>query len=178
MIRILSFHQFHKMMQKHSSRRVSPKRCSNNLQHISRKTQFIEITFLPRCSPIYLLHICRTRFQQSTSGGLILMMFNPSLPTFSTDVLSIERYTCKTFREYHVQNYQSATHKNCLLHFDYLNETLQNNQDELLTLSLIFLIKISVSICLFKLITITSQQGSVESCSDVVILMYAFDQFN
>ena len=160
MIQILSFHQFHKLMQKQSSRGVPLKRCPENIQQIYKKTQFIEIVFLHGCSPVNLLHICKTFPQQSISGGLLLMFFNPSLLTFleicllqsSKHLKPSENIMCKIISVQPI----SIVHENCPVYFKYLNETLQNNQDELLTFSVIFLIKILVSIFLFKLMTIKS----------------------
>ena len=63
----------------------------------------------------------------------------------------------------------SIFHKNFLVHFQYLNETLQNNKDELLTFSFIFLIKISGSICLFKLTAILHNSVHLR-----VVLMLSF----
>ena len=66
--------------QKQSSRSVFKKRCSENKQQIYRRTPIpkfdfnkvaIEITFWHGYSPINLLHIFRTHFAKSTSGGLL-----------------------------------------------------------------------------------------------------------
>ena len=64
-------------LQKQPPRGVLKKRCSENMQHIYRRTlmpkcdlqsNFIEITLRHGCSPAYLLHIFRTPFTKNTSG--------------------------------------------------------------------------------------------------------------
>ena len=69
-------------LQKQPSRNVLKKRCTENTQQIYRRTpmpkrgfskvacNFIEITLRHRCSPVNLLHICRTSFSKNTSGRL------------------------------------------------------------------------------------------------------------
>ena len=61
------------------SRGVLRKRCSENMQHIYRRTtmpkcdcNFIEIALRRGCSPVDLLHIFRTRFYKNTYGGMLL----------------------------------------------------------------------------------------------------------
>ena len=41
------------------------------------KSNFIEIALWHGCSPVNLLHICRTHFLKSTSGRLLLILENP-----------------------------------------------------------------------------------------------------
>ena len=70
-----------RLFQKQPSRVVLSKRCSENMQQIYKKTPMpkcnfkkvaIEITFWHGCSPVNLLHIFRTHFPKSASGGLFL----------------------------------------------------------------------------------------------------------
>ena len=71
--------------QKHSSRGVLEKRCSENMQQIYRRkpmpkcdfkkvaSQLIEISLWHGCSPVILLHMFRTPFPRNTSGWLLLV---------------------------------------------------------------------------------------------------------
>ena len=59
--------QREKVLQKHPSRSVLRKRCSENLQ-----SNFIEITLRHGCSPVNLLYICRIPLIKNTSGRLLL----------------------------------------------------------------------------------------------------------
>ena len=68
-------------LQKQPPRGVLKKRCSENMQHIYRRTlmpkcdlqsNFIEITLRHGCSLVYLLHIFRTPFTKNPSGWLLL----------------------------------------------------------------------------------------------------------
>ena len=61
--------QREKVLQKHPSRSVLRKRCSENLQ-----SNFIEITLRHGCSPVKLLYISKTPFPKSTSDRLILVL--------------------------------------------------------------------------------------------------------
>ena len=69
---------------KQPTRKVLRKMCSENMQQFTGENQcrsvisiklqssFIEIRFRYGCSPVDLLHIFRTPFYKSTSGGLLL----------------------------------------------------------------------------------------------------------
>ena len=61
--------QREKVLQKHPSRSVLRKRCSENLQ-----SNFIEITLRHGCSPVNLLYISKTPFPKSTSDRLMLVL--------------------------------------------------------------------------------------------------------
>ena len=87
------------LIQKESSRGVLKKSCSENMQQTYRRTpipkydfnkvakQSIEITRRHGCSPVYLLHIFRTRFPKSISGELLLLILtNPVEWAFSAPV--------------------------------------------------------------------------------------------
>ena len=65
-------------LQKQPSSGILTKRCSENIQQIYRRTpmpkcdlqsNFIEITLWYVCCPVNLLHVFRTPFLRSTSGG-------------------------------------------------------------------------------------------------------------
>ena len=71
---------------KQPPRGVPSKRYSENMQQVYRRkpmpncdfnkvalqSNFVEITLRRECSPVYLLHIFRTRFHKNNSGGLLL----------------------------------------------------------------------------------------------------------
>ena len=76
------------LWQKQPFRGVLGKRCSENIQQIYRRTpilcNFIEIALRHRCSPVDLLHIFRTPFQQNTSEWLLLIMTTKSSKPITT----------------------------------------------------------------------------------------------
>ena len=67
------------ILQKQPSRGVLKKRCSENIEKIYRRTPMPKCNFNKiakqlqhSCSPVNLLHICRTPFSRNTSGWLLL----------------------------------------------------------------------------------------------------------
>ena len=101
--------------QKQPSRDVLGRRCSEYMLQIYRRTQcrkaisimllcnFIENKLWHGCSPVNLLHIFRTPFQQNTSGELLL---------FCYDMTIVQKLFCCT----HAQLYKKSSNliKNCM----------------------------------------------------------------
>ena len=83
-----AFLDFFLFVQKHPSKSVIKKRCSENMQQICSRTligkcdfnkvlqlnNFIEITLRHGCSLVNSLHIFRTPFSKITSGGMLLLV--------------------------------------------------------------------------------------------------------
>ena len=71
---VLCRYYFWFLIKEAAPRGVLIKKCSGNMQQIYRRTPMLKCDFNFRhgCSPVNLLHIFRTLFPKSTSGGLSL----------------------------------------------------------------------------------------------------------